>query len=326
MRGRSRDDARYCNARGDDHRLERRHPAWLRDLRPDPRQRPGQDAGTDRRRALRPVRRALRDRLHGDAVLAGRRVREGRRRAALTERAAGEGRLLHVSRARAAGAARRRGGDEVRARVGDRALRSRHQHRAQQGRPSEAGPQADPRAPVRVAIQALGINAPVSPTGINVAKGELDANPSVGRTSWWRDGAAPGATAGTVLIAGHVDSATQGPGAFYRLKEARVGDQDHGHLEERREANVPCRLRADDAEGAATAGHLLDERSAPPRARHVRRAVPRGAGPLPRQRRRDRRSLVTPGQRLCGVPPHRLPPTRAQTAASGGRGSRAGTT
>ena len=99
---------------------------------------------------LRPVRRALRDRLHGDAVLAGRRLREGRRRAALTERAAGAGRLLHVSRARAAGAARRRGGDEVRARVGDRALRSRHQHRTQQGRPRAARrPGGSPRAGAR---------------------------------------------------------------------------------------------------------------------------------------------------------------------------------
>jgi sortase (surface protein transpeptidase) len=85
--------------------------------------------------------------------------------------------------------------------------------------------QADPRAPVRVAIRSLGINAPVSGTGINIAKGELDANPNVGRTSWWRDGAAPGTKAGTVLIAGHVDSAAQGPGAFIRLKEARVGDR-----------------------------------------------------------------------------------------------------
>ena len=80
-------------------------------------------------------------------------------------------------------------------------------------------------APARVAVGALGINAPVTPAGINVAKGELDAHPNVRRTSWWRDGAAPGAKAGTVLIAGHVDSATQGPGAFYRLKEARVGDR-----------------------------------------------------------------------------------------------------
>jgi len=39
------------------------------------------------------------------------------------------------------------------------------------------------------------------------------------------DGAAPGARAGSILIAGHVDSATAGAGAFFRLKDARPGAQ-----------------------------------------------------------------------------------------------------
>ena len=41
---------------------------------------------------------------------------------------------------------------------------------------------------------------------------------------WWRDGAAPGSPRGTVLLAGHVDSARRGAGAFYALKGARRGD------------------------------------------------------------------------------------------------------
>ena len=86
-------------------------------------------------------------------------------------------------------------------------------------------PAQDSRAPTRVTIRSLGIDAPVLAAGINVAKGELDASPNIRRTSWWSDGAAPGAKTGTVLIAGHVDSAALGPGAFYRLKEARVGDR-----------------------------------------------------------------------------------------------------
>jgi hypothetical protein len=86
-------------------------------------------------------------------------------------------------------------------------------------------PAPDSRAPTRVTIGSLGIDAPVLAAGINVAKGELDASPNIRRTSWWSDGAAPGAKSGTVLIAGHVDSATLGPGAFYRLREARVGDR-----------------------------------------------------------------------------------------------------
>jgi hypothetical protein len=93
------------------------------------------------------------------------------------------------------------------------------------GGAARRGAAPDPRAPTHVSIQSLGISAPVSPAGIDIAKGELDAHPNVHRTSWWRDGAAPGDKAGTVLIAGHVDSAAQGPGAFFRLKEARPGDR-----------------------------------------------------------------------------------------------------
>ncbi len=76
-----------------------------------------------------------------------------------------------------------------------------------------------------MSIRSLGIAAPVTPAGIDVAKGELAAHPNVHRTSWWRDGAAPGDRTGTVLIAGHVDSATQGPGAFFRLEDASIGDR-----------------------------------------------------------------------------------------------------
>lgn len=78
-------------------------------------------------------------------------------------------------------------------------------------------------APTRVAISSLGINAPVSAVGIDVAAGELDAPDNIARTGWWRDGAAPGDGNGSVLIAGHVDSARRGPGAFFRLKNARAG-------------------------------------------------------------------------------------------------------
>ena len=39
------------------------------------------------------------------------------------------------------------------------------------------------------------------------------------------DGASPVDATGTVLIAGHVDSARVGRGAFFRLKDARAGDR-----------------------------------------------------------------------------------------------------
>jgi hypothetical protein len=49
--------------------------------------------------------------------------------------------------------------------------------------------------------------------------------PPIARTGWWQDGMAPGARAGVILIAGHVDSARTGPGAFFRLREANAGDR-----------------------------------------------------------------------------------------------------
>jgi hypothetical protein len=78
-------------------------------------------------------------------------------------------------------------------------------------------------APTRVRIEALGINALARPVGIDVEKGILDVPIDIQRLGWWRDGQAPGATRGAVLIAGHVDSARRGGGAFVNLKNARAG-------------------------------------------------------------------------------------------------------
>ncbi len=78
-------------------------------------------------------------------------------------------------------------------------------------------------APTRVRIASLGIDAPVSAVGIDIPRGVLAVPPSIHRTAWWKDGAAPGARSGSILIAGHVDSATAGVGAFFRLKDTRSG-------------------------------------------------------------------------------------------------------
>jgi hypothetical protein len=79
-------------------------------------------------------------------------------------------------------------------------------------------------APARVRLARLGISAPVSAVGIDTKSGALGIPANIRRVGWWRDGAAPGDARGTVLIAGHVDSATAGAGAFYALKSARRGD------------------------------------------------------------------------------------------------------
>jgi Sortase domain len=79
--------------------------------------------------------------------------------------------------------------------------------------------------PTRVKLDAVGIDAPVSPVGIDVGKGVLGVSTDIRRTGWWADGAQPGDRSGSVLIAGHVDSATAGAGAFFRVRDARAGDK-----------------------------------------------------------------------------------------------------
>jgi hypothetical protein len=82
---------------------------------------------------------------------------------------------------------------------------------------------AGPPTPVRVRIPALRIDAPVSPSAIDLAHGVLGIPADIQRIGWWRDGMAPGATSGTILLAGHVDSAKAGRGAFFPLGKAQRG-------------------------------------------------------------------------------------------------------
>ncbi len=80
------------------------------------------------------------------------------------------------------------------------------------------------RAPTRVRVPGLGIDAPAAASGIDIARNQLGVPAQIQRTGWWRDGRAPGAKSGAILIAGHVDSARGGAGAFIRLPKARAGE------------------------------------------------------------------------------------------------------
>jgi hypothetical protein len=60
-------------------------------------------------------------------------------------------------------------------------------------------------------------------TPVSVTNGQLGV-PEDGRVlGWWRDGAAPAARGGTVVLAGHVDTKADGPGALYRLETLDPG-------------------------------------------------------------------------------------------------------
>jgi Sortase domain len=83
------------------------------------------------------------------------------------------------------------------------------------------------RVPVRLGIPSLGIKATVVPEVIDIRKGILGMPANIQRLGWWRDGLAPRAQLGAILIAGHYDFATAGRGAFYELPRARAGEQIH---------------------------------------------------------------------------------------------------
>ncbi|MFY1619693.1 class F sortase [Micromonospora sp. WMMD736] len=85
-----------------------------------------------------------------------------------------------------------------------------------------AGAQAVP--PVRLVIPEIGVTATVNAVGINERTNEFEVPPSVDEIGWYRYGPGLEADAGSVVIAGHVDSARQGNGAFFRLRELDQGD------------------------------------------------------------------------------------------------------
>ncbi|MEU5905090.1 class F sortase [Micromonospora sp. NPDC047467] len=78
--------------------------------------------------------------------------------------------------------------------------------------------------PVRLVIPDINVTATVNAVGINERTNEFEVPPSVDQIGWYRYGPGLEADAGSVVIAGHVDSAKQGKGAFFRLRELDQGD------------------------------------------------------------------------------------------------------
>ena len=97
----------------------------------------------------------------------------------------------------------------------------------QESRVRVPGPPAvpDPPAwatPTRVTIGGLRVDAPVEAVGVR-GDGSLAVPDDPDRLGWWIGSATPGSPRGTVVIAGHVDTAEDGPGALVRLAELPVG-------------------------------------------------------------------------------------------------------
>ena len=89
--------------------------------------------------------------------------------------------------------------------------------------------------PVRLRIASLHIDAPIVAVGVD-ASGQMQIPPLVSQIGWYKYGPAPGATSGSIVLAGHVDSGTQGRGAFFYLRdifqhaEVTITDRNGGRL------------------------------------------------------------------------------------------------
>jgi hypothetical protein len=80
-----------------------------------------------------------------------------------------------------------------------------------------------PGPPSRLQLPTLGIDSPVIPIGVT-GSGELEIPEDVDDIGWYRYGPVPGESAGSAVLSGHVDSASQGAGPFARLGELAEGD------------------------------------------------------------------------------------------------------
>ena len=76
--------------------------------------------------------------------------------------------------------------------------------------------------PVHVRIDAVGLDAPVVPVGVD-RSGDLAIPGDVRTVGWYEYGTVPGSEAGSAVLAGHVDSARQGIGAFRALWRVTPG-------------------------------------------------------------------------------------------------------
>jgi hypothetical protein len=76
--------------------------------------------------------------------------------------------------------------------------------------------------PRQVRIADLALVADVDPAGVDDGR-RLDIPADPRRLGWWIGAARPGDAQGTVLLAGHVDTADAGRGALFRLESLPMG-------------------------------------------------------------------------------------------------------
>ena len=75
--------------------------------------------------------------------------------------------------------------------------------------------------PLGIRIASLGVDSPIVATGLH-DDGTVAVPPSADVAGWFDQGPRPGQRGPAVVMA-HVDSASTGPGVFYRLRDIQVG-------------------------------------------------------------------------------------------------------
>lgn len=90
--------------------------------------------------------------------------------------------------------------------------------------PATVAPAEPPDMPVSLEVSGVNISAEVVPVGI-ADDGQMELPPHPDVIGWYRFGPTAGDGAGSIVLAGHVDSRTYGLGQFARLHESEAGDE-----------------------------------------------------------------------------------------------------
>jgi LPXTG-site transpeptidase (sortase) family protein len=83
--------------------------------------------------------------------------------------------------------------------------------------------------PVMVQIPSLDVAAEIVESGIDPESRQMEIPPQADQVGWYRFGPRPG-EAGSAVLAGHVDMAGFGPGAFFELDRLVPGDEVLVHM------------------------------------------------------------------------------------------------
>jgi hypothetical protein len=90
-------------------------------------------------------------------------------------------------------------------------------------RPATIPGPIDSTSPLRLRIVSVDIDAAIDAVGVE-EDGSMVIPREADRVGWYQYGPLPGSAQGAAVIAGHVDSRTQGRGALFRLRDISIDD------------------------------------------------------------------------------------------------------